>query len=55
MKKKASWSIRSSWSPPDNGMPFPSAKANLYEYGTHVPLAVCWPGKITGNRGLGKN
>jgi uncharacterized sulfatase len=34
----------------DNGMPFPSVKANLYEYGTHVPLAVCWPGKITGNR-----
>lgn len=24
----------------DNGMPFPRAKANLYEYGTHVPLAI---------------
>ena len=26
----------------DNGMPFPRAKANLYEMGTHVPLAICW-------------
>jgi uncharacterized sulfatase len=34
----------------DNGMPFPSAKANLQEYGTHVPLAICWPKKILGNR-----
>lgn len=34
----------------DNGMPFPSAKANLQEYGTHVPLAICWPKKIKGNR-----
>jgi len=23
-------------------MPFPRAKANLYEYGFHVPLAVRW-------------
>jgi uncharacterized sulfatase len=30
----------------DNGMPFPRAKANLYEYGTHVPLALRWPGNI---------
>lgn len=30
----------------DNGMPFPSAKANLTEYGSHVPLAVCWPDRI---------
>lgn len=30
----------------DNGMPFPSAKANLMEYGSHVPLAICWPEKI---------
>ncbi|MFH5834047.1 sulfatase [Halalkalibaculum sp. DA384] len=30
----------------DNGMPFPRAKANLYEYGTHVPLAIRWPEKI---------
>ena len=27
----------------DNGMAFPRAKANNYEYGTHVPLAVSWP------------
>ncbi|SFQ38265.1 sulfatase family protein [Parafilimonas terrae] len=32
----------------DNGMPFPSAKANLMEYGSHVPLAVSWPSKIKG-------
>ncbi len=30
----------------DNGMPFPRAKANLYDAGTHVPLAMIWPGKI---------
>jgi uncharacterized sulfatase len=34
----------------DNGMPFPAAKANLQEYGTHVPLAICWPAGIPGNR-----
>ncbi|MPY89979.1 MAG: sulfatase-like hydrolase/transferase [Luteitalea sp.] len=31
----------------DNGMPFPRAKANLYDAGAHVPLAVRWPGKVT--------
>lgn len=30
----------------DNGMPFPSAKANCFEYGVHIPLAICWPGGI---------
>ena len=30
----------------DNGMPFPRAKANGYEYGAHVPLTIAWPGKI---------
>ncbi len=30
----------------DNGMPFPRAKANLYEHGTHVPMAVRWPGQV---------
>ena len=30
----------------DNGMPFPGAKANLYEYGIHMPLAIAWPAKI---------
>ncbi|WP_320178504.1 sulfatase [Roseovarius pacificus] len=28
----------------DNGMPFPRAKANCYEYGVHMPLAIRWPG-----------
>ncbi len=32
----------------DNGMPFPYAKANLQEFGVHVPLAMCGPG-IKGN------
>lgn len=26
----------------DNGMPFPRAKSNLYEYGIHMPLAISW-------------
>jgi uncharacterized sulfatase len=26
----------------DNGMSFPRAKANVYEYGIHVPLAIRW-------------
>src|SRR5680860_3788 len=30
----------------DNGMSFPRAKANSYEYGAHVPLAVRWPEKF---------
>jgi len=30
----------------DNGMPFPRAKANLYEHGINVPFAVRWPGRI---------
>lgn len=34
----------------DNGMPFPRAKANLYECGTHMPLAVRWPARIKGKR-----
>ena len=34
----------------DNGMPFPRAKANLYDKGTHVPLAICWADRITGGR-----
>ena len=36
----------------DNGMPFPRAKANLYEYGTHVPLAIRWPERVRGGRVL---
>ncbi len=27
----------------DNGMPFPRAKANAFEYGIHVPMAVSFP------------
>ena len=34
----------------DNGMAFPRAKANLYEYGVHVPLAIAWPSRVTGGR-----
>ena len=30
----------------DNGMPYPRAKANLYEFGTRVPLAIRWPEKV---------
>lgn len=31
----------------DNGMPFPRCKANLYDSGTHMPLAIRWPSRIT--------
>lgn len=34
----------------DNGMAFPRAKANVYEYGIHMPLAVSWPAKVAGGR-----
>lgn len=34
----------------DNGMPFPRAKANLYDYGTRMPLAIRWPEKISAGR-----
>jgi N-sulfoglucosamine sulfohydrolase len=30
----------------DNGMPFPRAKATLYDYGTRMPLAMRWPAKL---------
>jgi arylsulfatase A-like enzyme len=30
----------------DNGMPFPRAKANVYDGGARVPLAIRWPGVI---------
>jgi N-sulfoglucosamine sulfohydrolase len=34
----------------DNGWPFPRAKANLYDAGTRLPLAVRWPAKVKGGR-----
>jgi len=34
----------------DNGLPFPRCKSNLYDTGTHVPLAVCWPAAVKGDR-----
>lgn len=32
----------------DNGMPFPRAKATLYEAGIHVPLLIKWPEQVEG-------
>ena len=34
----------------DNGMPFPRAKANLYDLGTRVPLLIWWRGRVPGAR-----
>jgi N-sulfoglucosamine sulfohydrolase len=34
----------------DNGLPFPRCKSNLYDGGTHVPLAMRWPGTIKAGR-----
>lgn len=34
----------------DNGMPFPRAKANGYDYGIHVPMAVRYPTDFPGGR-----
>lgn len=36
----------------DNGMAFPRAKATMYEYGIHLPLAVCWPAAFRGGRNV---
>ncbi len=37
----------------DNGMAFPRAKANCYEYGIHVPLAIRWGDHVSGGRTIG--
>lgn len=34
----------------DNGMPFPRCKANVYDSGSHMPLAVRWGAKGKGGR-----
>ncbi len=34
----------------DNGMPFPRAKATLYDYGTRMPLAIRWPARVKAGR-----
>jgi N-sulfoglucosamine sulfohydrolase len=34
----------------DNGLPFPRCKSNLYDTGTHVPLAVRWPAAVKSSR-----
>ena len=34
----------------DNGMPFPRAKANLYDYGSRMPLAMFWRDHIEGGK-----
>jgi uncharacterized sulfatase len=34
----------------DNGMPFPRAKATLYDPGVRVPLAISWPARFDGGR-----
>jgi len=34
----------------DNGMAFPRAKANMYEYGFHMPLAIRWGSQVKPGR-----
>jgi len=34
----------------DNGMPFPRAKSNCFEYGVHVPMAIRYPKSFPGDR-----
>ncbi len=34
----------------DNGMPFPRAKANCFEYGVHVPMAISYPNGFPAGR-----
>lgn len=34
----------------DNGSPFPRGKANLYDAGSHQPLAISWPKQFRGGK-----
>jgi len=34
----------------DNGMPFPRAKATLYDLGVHMPMAIRWKKQVPGGR-----
>jgi N-sulfoglucosamine sulfohydrolase len=34
----------------DNGCSFPRAKANVYDYSTHQPLAIRWPARVEAGR-----
>lgn len=34
----------------DNGTPIPRAKANVYDWGVHVPLAMMWPARAPAGR-----
>jgi len=34
----------------DNGSPFPHGKTQIYEWGMHEPLAICWKGRFAGGR-----
>ena len=36
----------------DNGMPWSRAKANIYEYGVHMPLAICWGNEVSPKRNV---
>jgi len=34
----------------DNGAPFPHGKSQVYEWGVHQPLAICWKARVPGGR-----
>lgn len=36
----------------DNGFPFPRAKANCYEFGIHMPLAIRWGKQVPAGRAI---
>ncbi|MBK5291165.1 MAG: sulfatase [Acidobacteriia bacterium] len=38
----------------DNGMPFPRAKVNLYDWGVHMPLSIRWGSRITAGSRAGR-